>query len=218
MSDTNETQKGPIGVIDYGVNNVGSVVNALRRAGVLPVVVKDEAGVRAASALVLPGVGAFDTGVKNLRELGMFDAIKDRVANEKVPLMGICLGMQLLSKGSEEGTLEGLGLVPATTRRFAFEGENKKLKVPHMGWNETRCTDADFFQGLLDDETRFYYVHSYHVVCEEPADVAAKCHYGIDFTAAVHRGHVFGTQFHPEKSHRFGVRTLGNYVRIIGHG
>lgn len=214
-SPENQTKRS-VAVIDYGVNNVGSVMNALRRVGAAPYVARSAADLTKATTIVLPGIGAFDTGVKNLRELGLFDAIKERVADD-VPILGICLGMQLLTKGSDEGTLEGLGLVDAHTRKFSFDAADstrRDLKIPHMGWHDTHCRDTGLFDGLITDETRFYYVHSYHVVCNDPADVAATCDYGAPFVSAVHRGRVYGTQFHPEKSHRFGLRVFANYVRI----
>jgi glutamine amidotransferase len=203
-----------IAVLDYGVNNVGSVMNALRRVGAAPYVARSPSELEKATAMVLPGIGAFDTGVTNLRDLGLFDAIKERVA-AAVPILGICLGMQLLTRGSEEGKLEGLGLIDATTKRFAFDPSiASELKVPHMGWHDTACSDAGLFDGLLGAGTRFYYVHSYHVVCDDPSDAAATCNYGLEFTSALHRRSVYGTQFHPEKSHRFGLRVFANYVRL----
>lgn len=208
--------KTQIAVVDYGVNNVGSVVNALRRVGVVPYVATKGDELAAAKAIVLPGIGAFDTGVKNLRERGLFTALQERAAAD-VPVLGICLGMQLLSKGSEEGSLEGLSLVDAYTKRFDFAAERTDLKVPHMGWNETACRDTTLFDGLDAPDTRFYYVHSYHVVSADPSLVAATCNYGIEFTSAVRQKRVFGTQFHPEKSHRFGLRVFENYVRFVGN-
>lgn len=206
-------RRPPIAVIDYGVNNVGSVMNALRRVGAAPREARSAADLAEAEAMVLPGIGAFDTGVKNLRDLGLFDAIKERV-DAGVPLLGICLGMQLLTKGSEEGSLEGLGLVDAYTKKFAFDAEHRDLKIPHMGWHDTHCKDGALFEGLLGDDTRFYYVHSYHVVPSDPADVAATCDYGLEFASALRRGRIYATQFHPEKSHRFGLRVFANYVKL----
>src|SRR5262249_49181570 len=139
-----DSAKKPVAVIDYGVNNVGSVVNALRRVGIVPYVAKADADLDRAAAMVLPGIGAVDTGGKNLRERGLSDAIKERAAGG-TPILGICLGMQLLSWGSEEGSLEGLSLIDAQTKKFAFEGDRHDLKVPHMGWNETRCRDEALF-------------------------------------------------------------------------
>jgi glutamine amidotransferase len=166
--------------------------------------------------MVLPGIGAFDTGVKNLRELGLFDAIRARAADH-VPILGICLGMQLLTAGSEEGSLEGLALVDAHTRKLTFDPANpneRDLKVPHVGWHETRCGESGLFEGLRADDTRFYYVHSYHVVCNDPADAAATCLYGSELVTAVHHESVYGVQFHPEKSHRFGLRVFANFVKL----
>ena len=209
-----------IAVIDYGVNNVGSVMNALRKVGGTPYVVDSPSELRNASAMVLPGIGAFDAGVKNLRELGLFEVIQARVA-ENVPILGICLGMQLLTKGSEEGDLEGLALVDAHTRKLVFDAaspDERNLKVPHIGWHETRCSDDVLFEGLLAEDTRFYYVHSYHVVCNDPADAIATCRYGRDIVSAFHHQRVYGVQFHPEKSHRFGLRLFANFVKLAARG
>jgi glutamine amidotransferase len=216
MGDPSANGHKRLVVVDYGVNNVGSVVNMLRRLDVEADLVRNGDGIAGATAIVLPGIGAFDSGVTNLKRTGLFDAIRERVAKDRVPILGICLGMQLLSNGSEEGSLEGLGLLPARTTRFEFDAGSSQ-KVPHMGWNETECVDDGLFGGFGSERPRFYYVHSYHVVCEDEADVAARCSYGITFTAAVRRGHVYGTQFHPEKSHRFGMQVLGNFARLTGH-
>lgn len=204
----------PIAVVDYGVNNVGSVLNMLARIGVETVTANGPEGLRDVSAILLPGIGSFDAGVTSLRNTGLFDALRESVLDRNVPILGICLGMQLLTHGSEEGSLEGLGLVAATTKRLAPTGENaRRLKVPHMGWNETTCLDGDLFAKLV--EPRFYYVHSFHVVCDAESDVAARCSYGGEVTSAVRRGRVMGTQFHPEKSHRFGKQVLENFARIV---
>jgi glutamine amidotransferase len=201
-----------VAVLDYGVNNVGSVVNMLRRLRVVATIAADPRALTNANAIVLPGIGAFDAGVRGLREAGLFDAILER-AQAGIPLLGICLGMQLLSRGSEEGSLPGLALVPATTRKLHPPAPS--FPVPHMGWNETNCIDGQLFHGFEAETPRFYYVHSYHVVCDDDGDVAARCSYGETFTAAVRRGNVFGTQFHPEKSHRFGKQVLANFVRTV---
>jgi glutamine amidotransferase len=205
----------PIHIIDYELGNVGSVANMLRYLRVPAVVIKSPEQVARNAALILPGVGAFDHGVENLARAGWTQPLKELVAQGST-LLGICLGMQLLARGSEEGSLPGLSLVPAHTRRFVFDA-SQKLKIPHMGWNETRCVDRDLFGSLCDGPSRFYFVHSYHVVCDSDEHVAATCHYGATFTAAVRNGRVFGTQFHPEKSHTFGMTVLRNYARFVGH-
>jgi imidazole glycerol-phosphate synthase subunit HisH len=203
-------------VVDYGVNNIGSVLNMLGRLDVDATAGRCPDDVASARALILPGIGAFDSGVANLRAAGLFDSLREAVIVRRVPILGICLGMQLLGRGSEEGRLEGLGLLPAQARRFSF-APDPKLRIPHMGWNVTDCLDRDLFAGFGSDVARFYYVHSYHVVCDDPSDVAARCTYGETFAGAVRRGRVFGTQFHPEKSHTFGMRVLANFVRIACH-
>lgn len=197
-------------VIDYGVNNIGSVLNMLRRLEVDAVAVQRPADLDGARAIVLPGIGSFDAGVRNLRERGLFEPLR-RLGEAGTPLLGICLGMQLLTRTSEEGSLSGLGLLPGATR--LLRPGDRSLRIPHMGWTETRCVDADLFADLVGGDARFYYVHSYHVVCDDAADVAATCYYGGPVTAAVRRRNVFGTQFHPEKSHRFGLRVLSNFAR-----
>jgi glutamine amidotransferase len=210
------SDRSSLAVVDYGVNNIGSVLNMLRRLDVPASPARSPRDLEGHAAIVLPGIGAFDAGVKNLRAAGLFDAIQEAVLGRRVPILGICLGMQLLSNGSEEGMLPGLGLVPAKTTRFTFEPRSA-LKVPHMGWNETDPVDPDLFAGFGGERARFYYVHSYHVVCEHEADVAARSTHGITFHAAIRRGHVYGTQFHPEKSHRFGMQVLRNFARQATH-
>lgn len=208
-------QPRPITVIDYELGNVGSVANMLKYLRVPAVIVKRPEELQDNSALILPGVGAFDHGMNNLEASGWIDTIKARAA-AGTPLLGICLGMQLLTRGSEEGHKQGLALVPAFTKKFPFTAADP-WKIPHMGWNETECIDKELFGSFVGAPSRFYFVHSYHVVCDHEEDIAARCTYGFAFTAAVRRGNVFGTQFHPEKSHTFGMTVLRNYARIAGH-
>lgn len=203
-----------VAVIDYGVNNVGSVLNMLRRLDVFASAVSSPEQLGAADCMVLPGIGAFDTGMKNLRRAGLADAIQHHVA-DGTPILGICLGMQLLGRSSEEGELAGLGILPAETKKFDFSAAESRgrLKIPHMGWNEVEPIDSAFFAGF-SSKPRFYFVHSYHVVCDNEADVAGTCAYGDLFAAAVRHQNVFGVQFHPEKSHRFGMQLLGNFLEM----
>lgn len=215
MNEPEQRQAPVLSVIDYGVNNVGSVTNMLRHIGVSTRVVANADELADTQGIVLPGIGAFDTGITNLRDRGLYDALVHEVTVRRTAILGICLGMQLLSRRSEEGSLEGLGLIDAETLRIPADAARTR-KIPHMGWNDTECFDPDLFDGLQTD-ARFYYVHSYHVACRTPGDVAARFAYGEYFTAAVRSGHVAGTQFHPEKSHRFGMRLLANFARMVSN-
>lgn len=202
-----------ISVVDYGVANLGSILNMLRKVGARAEAVSTPDAIERAEKLILPGVGAFDHGMTALSERGLADVLKGRVAGDGVPLLGICLGMQLLGNGSEEGALAGLGLIDGRCVRFRFADE-RTLKVPHMGWNVLMPRrESPLFKGL-DENARFYFVHSYHLVCADASDVLATARYGIEFTAMVQRGSVWGAQFHPEKSHRFGMTLLRNFAEI----
>jgi glutamine amidotransferase len=193
-------------VIDYGMGNVGSIVNMLKKVGVTPRLSSGPEDVLCADRIILPGVGAFDAAVTKLRELGYFEAIRQRVLGDEVPILGICLGMQLFARASEEGAREGFGWLDATAVRFAGAG-NDELRVPHMGWNTVRpLHPSPFFPAAEEPEPRFYFVHSYYLRCADPSDVLATTAYGAEFVSAVCRGNIVGTQFHPEKSHRFGLR------------
>jgi glutamine amidotransferase len=200
-------------IIDYGVGNAGSIRNMLKAAGTPAMISSRAEDIEAADRLILPGVGAFDTAMRSLAETGLVPALTASVRDRGVPVLGICLGMQLLTRGSTEGQLPGLGWIDAETVRFQFDG-NRALNIPHMGWNSVTPTPGSrLFHGLAE-ESRFYFVHSFHVVCDSRDVVAAECQYGYPFAAAVEQRNVFGTQFHPEKSHRFGLALLRNFVSM----
>ena len=201
-----------IAVVEYGMGNVGSVLNMLRRIGADADLTGDPDRIAAAEKIILPGVGAFDAGMANLAAAGLVDVLHRKVREGSTPLLGLCLGMHLITNGSEEGRLPGLGWIDATTVRFRFGGGSAALKVPHMGWNTIRMQgDAPIVRELLPD-SRFYFVHSFHVACRHPEDIAATTLHGYEFPSVVQRGHIMGTQFHPEKSHRFGMKLLQNFV------
>lgn len=201
-------------VVEYGMGNVGSVLNMLKRVGADPVLTAEPARIAAASKIILSGVGAFDTGMRRLSEEGLVDVLGDAALRRGVPILGLCLGMHLLMAGSEEGQLPGLGWVAGRTVRFRFDGAQVALKVPHMGWNTVEVRrGASIVRGLPLD-ARFYFVHSYHVVCERDDDVAATTEYGYSFPSIIEHGNIMGTQFHPEKSHRFGMRFLERFVTL----
>lgn len=201
-------------IIDYGVGNLTSIRNMLKKAGYREAVISSrEEDIAAADKLILPGVGHFDYGMAQLRESGFFETLNRRVLDDKIPILGICLGAQLLTRGSEEGQAPGLGWVEAQTIRFRSERMGAGLKVPHMGWGEVVLKkDSPLFRDM-PEEPRFYFVHTYHIACEEPQDELVSSRYGYDFTAGVERENILGVQFHPEKSHKFGLRLLSNFVQ-----
>jgi glutamine amidotransferase len=201
-------------IIDYGMGNLGSIRNMLKKIGAPAEISSDSSEILKAEKLILPGVGAFDHGMRNLSDRGLIAVLNQRVREEKCPILGICLGMQLLTQSSEEGNLPGLSWISAKTRRFQFSPEMGSLKIPHMGWNEVKpVAAAPLFLGF-EETPRFYFVHSYHVRCDHSEDILATTFYGYDFVSAVKHENIMGTQFHPEKSHKFGMRLLKNFVEL----
>jgi glutamine amidotransferase len=200
-----------ITIIDYKTGNLGSIQNILKRIGEDSVITSDKDIIGKATKIILPGVGAFDTGMRNLLELDLVDILNKKVIAEKIPVLGICLGMQLLSNGSEEGSLAGLGWIDAETLRFRFR-DTVEYKIPHMGWNFIRQhKDSKLFADMYSD-ARFYFVHSYFFRANIEKDVLLSTTYEIEFTSAVEKGNILGVQFHPEKSHKFGMKLLKNFV------
>ena len=202
-------------IVDYGVGNLGSIKNMFKKAGYKAEPSSDPAVLREAEKLILPGVGAFDAAMRKFRETGLVSVVGELVLEKKIPVLGLCVGLQLMSKGSEEGTEAGLGWFDAETVRFKFDAEHSHLKVPHMGWNEIRvCRDHPLVAGL-DTEARFYFVHSYHVVAKEMEAVLATTEYGVTIHSILGRGNILGAQFHPEKSHKFGLQLLKNFAERV---
>lgn len=202
-------------VVDYGTGNLGSILNMGRRAGGSLAVSGDPAAIAEADKIILPGVGAFDRGMESLHERGLVEALNRAVLVRKVPVLGVCLGVQLFTRRSEEGKLPGLGWIDADTVRFQFtKEEQRRLKVPHMGWNLITPGQDDPLLASLPGDPRFYFVHSYYLRCDRDEDVLAWSDHGLRFAAAVHRGNIRGTQFHPEKSHKFGLALMRNFVAL----
>ena len=202
-----------ITIVDYGVCNVGSLANMLKKIRQTYLVTSDPDLVFKADKLLLPGVGAFDAGMKRLNEAGLADAIR-AAAEREVPLLGICLGMQILCDSSEEGTLPGLGLIPARSKKFVSPADGPEIRVPHMGWNEVRPQRSHPLFNGLENRSRFYFVHSYKVDCTNPDHELAKSTHGDEFTASFARDHILAVQFHPEKSHKFGMKMLSNFAEL----
>jgi glutamine amidotransferase len=201
-------------IVDYGLSNLRSVLMKFARLKIGARIAESPAGAEAATRLVLPGVGSFGAGMRNLRERGWVEFLRHKALEEKVPLLGICLGMQLLTEYGEEGDCPGLGLVPGGARRIDVSGSAVKLRLPHVGWNRVTITrpDAALFSGI-DPKSRFYFVHSYAVFPSNPEDASAVCDYGVRFAAALERGNIHAAQFHPEKSHHHGLAMLENFAR-----
>ena len=198
-------------VVDYGMGNPSSIANMIHKIGGAASITSDPGEISSASHVILPGVGSFDNAVLKLHNTGIWDALHESVFTSKAKFLGICLGMQLLLGGSEEGNLPGLGWIDGSVRKFKF-AEGSRLKIPHMGWNIVNPVSTEGLFGEVTDEIRFYFVHSYHASCENRADVIADTEYGHQFPSAIGRGNIMGVQFHPEKSHRFGLQLFRNFL------
>lgn len=199
-------------IVDYQMGNLGSIQNMLRKAGAETMISRDLRQIASAEALILPGVGRFDRAMEHLDQMKLRPALEEAVLDRKIPTLGICLGMQLMTDHSEEGDVDGLGWFRGRVKKFEPKPE-LKLPVPHMGWNDFVETQPDpLLNGLTADDTRFYFVHSYAVTLENPLEALALTDYGGRFVSVLGRENIRGVQFHPEKSHRFGLALLKNFV------
>lgn len=200
-----------IAIIDYDIGNISAVVNMLQRLGIPCKVTSAADEIEQAERIILPGNGAFDACMQNLRASGLIPVLEQQVLQRGLPLLGICVGAQMLGQSSAEGVEPGLGWLDMRVERFPAL---PALRIPHMGWNQVNPVQADhtLVQEMTAD-TRFYFVHSYYMVPKNPADVLLQAHYGLDFSAGVARGNIAGVQFHPEKSHRFGKQLLSSFAR-----
>ena len=199
-------------IIDYGMGNLGSIVNMLKYLGGKAVVSNDYTVIKGADKLILPGVGHFDRAMENISKHKLHELITEMAMDRKKPFLGICLGMQLMCKSSEEGKSSGLGLIDAAVKRFHFS-ENKELKIPHMGWNYIQPQKQSHILQGLDEKSRFYFVHSYFVECSGRPDVLTETIYGKPFVSSFEHNNLIGVQFHPEKSHRFGISLFKNFLQ-----
>jgi glutamine amidotransferase len=201
-----------ITIVDYGMGNLGSMLNMFKRIGVKACIESTPVALGQAEKLVLPGVGAFDAAMARINGLsGLREMLERKVLTERIPVLGVCLGMQLLTRGSEEGAFPGLGWIPAATCRFPRQ---IGLKVPHMGWNVATPCNSSLLTDGVGDESRYYFVHSYCVHVDDLRHSLMRSNYGIDFDSAIGRDNIYGVQFHPEKSHRFGMQILRNFADL----
>lgn len=198
-------------IVDCGIGNIKSVQRMFEAVDASAEIVSDPAALADVRRLILPGVGAFDAGMRALTQGGWIQPLNRLALDNRVPVLGICLGMQLLCRRSEEGSAAGLGWIAADVKRLDTGGADR-LKIPHMGWTVTTPARSNPLIPTDEGEQRYYYVHSFRVVCDDPADVLATADYGTPFTSAVHRGNVYGVQFHPEKSHRFGMALMRRFL------
>lgn len=200
-----------IAILDYGLGNLGSISNMLKVIGEKTKITDEEAVIKTSDGIILPGVGAFDAGMSKLNESGITEVIKSEALKGK-PILGICLGMQMLGRRSEEGSMDGLSLIPFECKRFKFG--NNSLKIPHMGWDVVELSKQHLILEGLVGQQRYYFVHSYYAVCDDAENILMTCDYGHEFVAAVVKDNIIGMQFHPEKSHDFGLAVFNNFVKI----
>ena len=202
-----------ITIVDYGMGNLGSIFNMFKKIGVQSKITSDKIEIEKASKILLPGVGSFDAAMSKIKELDFQSLLNFKALEEKIPVLGICLGMQLLTNSSEEGNLPGLGWIPAETLKFKFDA-NQNLKIPHMGWNMVQKNRTSKLTDDFEEEARFYFVHSYYVKCKNDANSILKTNYGFTFDSVIQKDNIYGAQFHPEKSHKFGMKLFKNFSEI----
>lgn len=204
-----------IRIVDYGVGNIQAFMTLFKRMGINAERATTVASLERSTHLILPGVGHFDHAMTKLNNSGLRPKLEELALERKLPLIGVCVGMQMLADGSEEGTLPGLGWVPGQVRSFSTNRITLKLPMPHMGWNTVQpAYGSALFATGFEDEPQFYFLHSYYFDALNKEDVSGKAHYGIDFDAVVSRGNIHGIQCHPEKSHHWGAQLLKNFVEI----
>lgn len=203
-----------ITIVDYGLGNIQAFLNVYKRLNIAARTARTTIDLAGATKLILPGVGDFDHAMERLEHSGMRERLDELVQRDKVPVLGICVGMQMLARSSDEGVRAGLGWIDGGVKNLAALDPRRELPLPHMGWNDVRPAASTPLFDKLENGARFYFLHSFYFECDRPMDVAAVCNYGVEFSCAVHAGNIYGVQFHPEKSHHFGTRLLKNYATL----
>lgn len=200
-------------IVDYHTCNIGSIRNMLSRLDIKARVVQDSSAIMDAEKIILPGIGSFDAGMANLEKMGLVEPLTRKALEERVPILGICLGAQLMLDGSEEGERVGLRWIPGRAKKFSFAA-GTKLKVPHMGWNHVAPRGEHRLFRSYVRPPRFYFVHSYYMGCQQQDNVIGSTSYGVNFASVIGKDNILGVQFHPEKSHHFGMQLLKNFVEV----
>ncbi len=203
-----------IKIIDYGMGNLRSVEKGFQRLKISTQITSEIEEIKKADKLILPGVGFFSHGMKILEKTRLIDILNTKVLKEKTPILGICLGMQLFTKHSEEGNVKGLGWIDGETKKFNTNSFPNKLKIPHMGWNTISNNKLNPLLKDIPEHSPFYFVHSYHIACHNKNNIIATTNYGFHFVSAIHYNNIYGTQFHPEKSHMQGLKILKNFAEL----
>lgn len=206
--------KTNIVIVDYGSGNLKSIQNMFNKIGFESKISNDKKVIETADKLILPGVGSFDDAMNNISTSNLQEIISFKATDKKVPILGICLGMQIMCNKSEEGILPGLGWINADIVKFSFKDSSSRLKIPHMGWNTVFPKNDSVLFKNFSEEIKFYHVHSYHVKLYDEADCISKTFYGYEFTSAFNKDNIFGVQFHPEKSHKFGIELFKNFTLV----
>ena len=201
-----------ISILDYGMGNIGSLINMFMQVGEDVAVIGNKNEVLKANKLVLPGVGSFKAAMQRINEIpGLRDALDVKALKHQIPILGVCLGMQLLTDSSQEGPADGLGWISGTTKKFQKIGD---IKIPHMGWNAARVVQENKLTESINDESKYYFVHSYYVEVRDKQSSLLKTEHGVVFDSAIVRENIFGVQFHPEKSHKHGMKLLGSFAKL----
>jgi glutamine amidotransferase len=201
-------------IIDYGLGNIRAFVNVYDRLNIKTKIARSAEDIKGATKIILPGVGAFDYAMSQLNASGMREELEKQVINNKIPVIGICVGMQMLAKSSDEGVLPGLGWIDGNVKLFDVSAIPFKTQLPHMGWNTIEPVNNNALLNGFNNQSRFYFLHSYYFVCNNTADIISKTEYGIMYTSAVNHENIYGIQFHPEKSHSNGVQLLHNFANL----